>query len=283
MRSLILLCLIIPFHTFAETSLWKVSKGDAELYIGGTIHLLSQSDYPLPVEFERAYCQAQKIIFETNLAAMVQSDAQEQFLKRVMYEQGKTLKDDLKPQTYQALADYLASSGMMIEMMDQFKPPMVVISLLMSELQRLDMADTGVDVYFHQKAVADDKKLGELESLQVQLEVIENMGKNQEDEMILQTIAEMKSLPLIMNDMKKAWRTGDIKKLESIGIAPMKKDFPGLFRLLLVDRNNAWIPKIEALLATPEVEFVLVGALHLISNQGVLAKLRSLGYKVEFF
>jgi uncharacterized protein YbaP (TraB family) len=63
----------------------------------------------------------------------------------------------------------------------------------------------------------------------------------------------------------------------------MKTDFPALYQLLLVDRNNIWITKIEALLATPETEFVLVGALHLVANEGVISKLQSLGYTVELY
>ncbi|MFW5444357.1 MAG: TraB/GumN family protein [Methylococcaceae bacterium] len=283
MRYLILLCLVIPFYTAADTSLWKVSKGNSELYIGGTIHLLSASDYPLPVEFEQAYKQAQTIVFETDLTAMVQPDVQQKMIQRLMYHNGKVLKDDLRAETYQALVDYVTSKGLMIELINQFKPPLAIITLLMTELQRLGMANTGVDNYFNKKAMADGKDLDELESVQVQLDVIANMGKGQEDEMILSTIAEMKELSSIMKDMKAAWRKGDIKQLEKIGISPMKKDFPDLYRLLLVDRNNDWVPKIEALLATPETEFVLVGALHLVTKDGVISKLRAMGYKVELF
>ena len=283
MRYLILLCLMIPFHTFAETSLWKVSKGDSELFIGGTIHVLSASDYPLPMEFEQAYKQSHTIVFETDLAAMALPETQQELLQRVMYKEGRTLKDDLSAETYKALVDYAASVGLMIESLNQFKPPMVMITLLMNELHRLGMADTGVDNFFNQKAIADGKSIGELESVQVQLDVIENMGKGHEDEMILSTIAEMKELPLIMDEMKQAWRKGDMKTLEKIGVSEMKTDFPDLYRLLLVERNNAWIPKIEVMLATPEIELVLVGALHLVADEGVITRLRSLGYKVELF
>jgi uncharacterized protein YbaP (TraB family) len=283
MRYLILLCLLVPFHTFAETSLWRVSKGGSELFIGGTIHVLSTEDYPLPEEFERAYKQAEVIVFETDLVAMAQLDVQQKLLKRVMYPPGKSLRDDLNEKTYKALVDYTASTGLMIEALIQFKPPMVMITLLMAELQRLGMANTGVDNYFNSKALADGKTLAELESVEVQLDVIENMGKGQENEMILSTIEEMKELHSIMGQMKNAWRKGDVKQLEKIGILPMKADFPGLYHSLLVDRNTAWVPKIEAFLATPEVEFVLVGALHLVANEGVISKLRSLGYKVQLF
>ncbi len=283
MRYLILLWLLVSFPAFAETSLWRVSKGDSELFIGGTIHVLSNSDYPLPEEFEQAYKQANTIVFETDLIALAQPEVQQQLLQRLMYAEGKTLKDDLSEKTYKALVDYVVSTGLTIDTLNQFKPPMVMITLLMAELQRLGMANTGVDNYFNHKAVDDGKTLDELESVQVQLDVIANMGKGHEDEMILSTIAETRELASIMKEMKAAWRKGDIKQLEKIGISPMKTDFPDLYRLLLVERNNSWIPKIEAFLATPETEFVLVGALHLAGYEGLISKLQSLGYKVDFY
>ena len=50
---------------------------------------------------------------------------------------------------------------------------------------------------------------------------------------------------------------------------------------LIVKRNNAWMPKIEAMLKTKQVEFILVGALHLAGEDGVLAKLASQGYSIQ--
>lgn len=283
MRYLILLCLFTSFNVFSDTSLWRVSNGSSELFIGGTIHLLSSNDYPLPAEFEQAYKLSDQIVFETNLAAMARPDVQQQLLQRVMYKKGQSLKKTINKHTYQALAKHSASVGLDMKALDQFKPPMVILTLIMAELQQLGMTEAGVDDYFNQKAIVDAKSLGALESLQVQLNVIANMGKGHEDELIMSTIAEMKELPLVMDDMKHAWRTGNAKMLEKIGILPMRSDYPELYQSLLVDRNNAWIPKIEALLATPEVEFVLVGALHLVANEGLISRLRALGYKLELF
>ena len=283
MRFLILLCLAIPFHTFAETSVWKVSKGSSELFIGGTIHVLSADDYPLPDEFSQAYRQAQMVVLETDLAAMAKPEIQQQLIKRMRYRKGNTVKNDLSEESYKALSDYLLSIGLSIEMFKQYKVSMIVISLLMNELQRLGMANTGVDHYFNSLAKDEGKALSQLESVEVQLDVLENLGKGHEDEIILSTIKEMKELSLIMGSMKKAWRTGDTQTLEDIGLSPMKRDFPVLYQLLLVDRNNAWLPKIEALLLTPEVEFVLMGALHLVGTEGIITRLQQLGYEVELY
>lgn len=283
MRYLILLCLFVPVYTFADTALWRVSKGDAELYLGGTIHVLSASDYPLPAEFEKAYQLSQLLVLETDMAAMAKPEVQGKLLQLVMYPPGKTLKDDLKDETYSALVEYAEASGLMMQSLNQFKPSMVMITLLMTELQRLGMANSGVDSYFHNKALSEGKILGELETVEVQLNVIANLGKGHEDELILNTLDEMKQLSLTMNDLKKAWRQGDLKQLEALGLEQMKQDYPELYEILLVDRNNAWMPKIEAMLLTPEVEFVLMGALHLVSSDGVVSKLRKRGYKVERF
>ena len=283
MRYLILLCLVIPFHLFADSSVWKISKNGSQLFIGGTIHVLGADDYPLPKEFERAYQQAQTLVFETDLVAIAKPAFQKQLMQRLSYPKNHSLEDDLSPQTYQILSDYLQANGSTIKNLNQYRVPMIVISLLMSKLQQLGLAGTGVDNYFNQKAIADRKSLGQLESLQVQLDVIANIGKNYEDDMVLSTIKDMKTLAFTLQTLKKAWRTGDTQQLETVGINDMRQDYPQLYRALLVNRNNAWLPKIEHLLKTKEVEFILVGALHLVGDDSVIASLRKRGYHVELF
>ncbi len=61
----------------------------------------------------------------------------------------------------------------------------------------------------------------------------------------------------------------------------MQQDFPKLYHSLLVNRNNAWLPNIEHLLQTSELELVLIGALHLVGKEGLVAQLTALGYQVE--
>jgi len=81
--------------------------------------------------------------------------------------------------------------------------------------------------------------------------------------------------------MKQAWRRGDVSKLKELGITPFKNDFPEMHKALLIDRNNAWMPQIETMLKTRAVEFVLVGALHLAGEDGLLTQLSARGYKVR--
>src|SRR5688572_27599184 len=50
----------------AQSSIWKVTHGEDSLYVGGTVHLLRKSDFPLPVEFDVAVAAAEEIWFEVD-------------------------------------------------------------------------------------------------------------------------------------------------------------------------------------------------------------------------
>jgi uncharacterized protein YbaP (TraB family) len=61
----------------------------------------------------------------------------------------------------------------------------------------------------------------------------------------------------------------------------MNKEFPELYQSLLVQRNNNWMPKIDQYLSDKQVEFIIVGSLHLHGAEGLLKKLKDKGYLLE--
>ncbi|HWS78966.1 MAG TPA: TraB/GumN family protein, partial [Thermomonas sp.] len=63
----------------------------------------------------------------------------------------------------------------------------------------------------------------------------------------------------------------------------MARKTPESYRLLDVDRNNAWLPKIEARLKESRADdtLVVVGSLHLLGDDGLVEMLRAKGYAVE--
>jgi uncharacterized protein YbaP (TraB family) len=63
----------------------------------------------------------------------------------------------------------------------------------------------------------------------------------------------------------------------------MKRQYPQLYRHINVERNDAWVPKLEQRLRAPGKDdtLVVVGALHLLGSDGVVEKLRAKGYRVE--
>ncbi len=278
----ILLLLLIPSLTFAETSLWRISNGKDSLNLGGSVHLLGQADYPLPDEFEQAFRESGILVLETDLAALTKPEVQVNLAKRLMYQNGVTLKTKLKRETYQALLRYCRSVRFPVSALTTMKPALVVLTLTLTKLQKLGVASgTGVDQFFLQKAQAQGKPVSGLESVETQIKTLESMGEGQEDKFILSTIKDLKKTDVFLTKITKAWRFGDLSQMERIGLKPMRDEFPKLNQSLLTTRNNAWLDSIGAMLKTPQREFVLVGALHLVGEQGLLAQLKQKGYRVE--
>ena len=57
----------ISFTAQAQSSVWKVSKGNDHIFIGGTVHILPPSEFPLPTEFAVAYNKSDSIVLEAKL------------------------------------------------------------------------------------------------------------------------------------------------------------------------------------------------------------------------
>ena len=283
LRSLFVIAMLSPWSVNAETSLWRISNGSAVLFIGGTIHLLGASDYPLPQEFDQAYKKTDKLVLETDLSALSNPNVQMEMGQRLQYSDGTTLRDVLDPETYAELEQFCRYLAIPVDSFIYLKPPMVAISLMMIELQRLGLAEAGVDHFYLAKAHAEGRQVDALETLETQLSVLEKLGQGRENELIRSTLRDIRELPKIMGTLKSAWQSGDVQVLEEVGIDPMRTEFPDLYRDLLVERNNAWLPKIVEMLATPERELVLVGALHLVGQEGILEQMRKRGYFVERF
>lgn len=266
---------------FAKTSVWKVSKGDDYLYIGGTIHILGKSDYPLPIEFENSYKDVKAIILETDMQKMQSMDFQMKMIDMLSYKNGEKIQDHISKATLKSLEEYLSANGVPLFTVQNFKPGMLVSMLSVIELQKLGINAEGVDNFFNNKALNDKKTLGKLETVEQQLSFLSTMGDQDTNGFIQYSLRDLKQFPTVFKSLKNAWLEGDMVEMNKIGIQPMMNEFPDTYKSLIINRNNAWIPKIEGMIKTKEIEMILVGALHLAGPDSVLTQLEARGYEVK--
>jgi hypothetical protein len=270
----------------AESSVWKVSKyNDATndvVYVGGTIHILPVSEFPLPTEFTDAYKLTDSIVLETSLPDPKDTQFQMQMMKKMSYSKGKKLTDVLSKKTYQQLNEYISGFGGNLNDLSTFKPGFVVAMMAMMEAQRSQLSGDGVDAYFNQLASKDNKVIEYLETMDFQLDMLSNMGLGHEESFIKSSLSQMDDFKNMFTQLIKAWRAGDETKLAELVITPMKED-PKTMKLLMTDRNKNWIPHIEKMFGDKDKEFVLVGAGHLVGGKSVIALLKARGYRVEKF
>lgn len=266
---------------FAQSSVWVASKDAQSVYLGGTVHLLRPSDYPLPPQFETAYTASEQLYFETDIAGLSDMAVQARLLQQLTYKDGRSLRTVLDDSTYRALADHLATIGMPMQMLEKFKPGLLVSTLQVFEFQKLGFTPQGVDAYFNARAIGDGKALGELEPIDAQIGFIAEMGEGNESEFIRLSLEDLVEMETSMNQMIDAWRSGNDESLDTLFVNDMKEGYPELYDSLLVQRNLNWMPIIEAMFGDADTEFVLVGAAHLVGEDGLLNLLRNNGYEVR--
>lgn len=265
----------------ADTSVWVITSGSNTVYLGGTVHLLRPTDYPLPEEYEQAYQASSEIYFETDLSAMTDFSVQAQMLRQLSYDDERSLKTVLNTEAYTALSAYAEKLGLPLVMLEKFKPGMVVSTLQLLEFQKMGFTPQGVDNYFNTRAIGDAKRLGQLETIEQQIGFLAAMGEGNESEFILLSLRDLEDTEAVMEDMIGAWREGDNDKLAEMFIADMRAEAPELYDSLLLQRNLNWIPQIESMLRDADTEFVLVGAAHLVGDQGLLDLLSQKGFQVK--
>jgi uncharacterized protein YbaP (TraB family) len=100
-----------------------------------------------------------------------------------------------------------------------------------------------------------------------------------DDELVIQTVGELQQLSAKLAALVNAWKTGDEQSLEDLLLKEFK-EYPGLYRVLIVERNQRWLKRIEGYLTQPARVMVIVGAGHMVGPDGLLEALRQRGYNV---
>ncbi len=271
------------FVSGQKTSIWKISKDGRTSYLGGTVHILKASDFPLPGKYEELYEKCDKLVFEADVTAVQDPQVIQSMMSEMMYADGRTLKTELNKKNYKKVKKLAKANGLPMLALDQMKPGMLMTTFSVMELQKSGVSESGVDPYF-QNMVKEDKEnpkpIEYFETPEFQLNMLANMGMDDPNKYVKYSLKEMKKPTSDFSEMTAAWKTGDSKVFEDI-ITQMKEDDPGQYNVLLKKRNENWMPMIKEYLEDDPMEFIMVGAAHLFGEDGLLNLLEKAGYTVE--
>ncbi len=263
-----------------KSCLWSLQTNSSMVYFLGSLHLLKRDAYPLESVIEKAYATSQKIIFETDIAAMKDPVVQAKMLELGLYPEGQNLYLNLDGGTRRLLENKLSGLGLPLEHLARFKPWVVALTLASLELQRLGFdPNYGIDIHFFHRAVKDGKEIGYLEPAEYQLNLLAKMNKQDQSSFLNQTLRDLELVLQLVGEMVSYWKTGDAESLHAL-LFKSFKDYPNIHARLLIQRNKKWISKIENLMGEKKNVLVVVGVGHLVGPDGLLDLLRKRGYKL---
>lgn len=265
----------------SKSCLWEVETASTKIFLLGSLHVLKSSAYPLAVEIDRAYASSQRLVFETNIGAMMEPAIQAKMMKLGVYPEGQDLFQNISGTTRKNLEKKLQDLGLPLAYFSRFKPWFLAVTLATLELQRLGFNPLyGIDLHFYTKAQADEKELAYLESVEYQLSLLGKMNAQDQKSFLNQTLKDLDVSAQLADDMMTAWQNGAADDLYEL-LFKSFEDHPGIEDRLLTRRNKDWLPQIEKMLKAPKITMVIVGAGHLVGPEGLVELLKQKGYEVK--
>ncbi len=264
--------------------LWKVSGAQgSEIYLLGSFHLLKPSDYPLSKDVDGAFAASQRLLFELSPEEMNSPALPMQMAQAALRRDGSQLKDDLDAATWERLQAWAQANNMPIQSLGGLKPWFVGLTISVAQMTRLGLdPQAGLDRYMMDLAAKAGKPAGGLETAASQISMLDGMGVDEQRQMLREALEQVDKGDTQSRALHDAWRRGDATMLWQDMAGQMKRQYPGLYRRINVERNDAWLaPLQQRLQAGQGTTLVVVGALHLLGADGVVEKLRAQGYKVE--
>ena len=268
--------------TSPKHCLWLVeTPRNKAVFLLGSLHVLKSDAYPLANAINEAYSRSQKVVFETDLAAMTDPAIQAKMLAMGLYPEGQTLFQNISDEMRSSLKKKMADLGMPMEHYGRFRPWFMAVTMTALELQRLGFSpEYGIDVHFYGRAGSDQKEIGYLEPVEFQLDLLGKMNEQDQNAFLGQTLKDLDVAAQMADDMLKNWEKGDVDNLYAI-LFESFEGYPQIENRLIRRRNIDWVKKIEAMMAEDKNIFIVVGAGHLIGPGGVVALLKERGYKVK--
>ncbi|SMY35539.1 TraB family protein [Photobacterium malacitanum] len=266
--------LLLPFisqSALATPIVWKIYDQQREFYVLGSIHAGKEAMFPLPAIFLEQWQHADALVVEANILQQSQV--------------APTIKPPFTQQALSAtelkqLQKITTTLNISFEQLLQQPPWLTAVTLQLALADKLELkSDYGIDYVLLQRAQQQQLPILELESVSQQFNMLETLPENGTP-MLLETINEWHKTQSSLRCLVKVWQHGDGNKLEQLF---QESQFdPTTDDALIFNRNQRWA---EALVKDPTYQsgkfMVVVGAFHLIGEQGLPNLMKQQGFSVE--
>jgi uncharacterized protein len=280
-RGLFAIGLLGCLTAHAASPVWAIHGDHNTVYLAGSVHLLKSTDSALPTAFERAYAGSRTLVMEIDLGKVDPMAAATWMAGHGMLPAGTDLKTAIGAARYQRVSTEATRLGLPMEMAGQFAPWVLGLQLMDLEYAKDGFdSESGVEQQLEHRAQTDGKPTAGLETLEEQLGFFEALTPDQQTKFLDLVLSDLHDVDSDTQEVVAAWRAGNAAKLAAL-LSEEYKQFPALYRSLVTDRNKRWEPQIGKLLHDKDNYFVVVGALHLVGDGGLLELLRKDGFKVE--
>ncbi len=252
-------------------------------WLFGTIHIILEDDFFLTENTKKAFEQAERIVFEIDMNEMMGFGAQLALMSKAMMDDGLTLRDLLSEEEYALVKAHFEQIGLPLFLFERFKPMFLTVFAADTKGAPPFSQPDGMvsyEIVLMEMAHKQGKEIAGLETAEFQMSLFDSIPYETQAKMLVESIRQQNdSTATDLSQLYEWYKQGDIDKLQQ----SIEDDEMGLANyedLLLIQRNESWIPIMERMMHE-KPSFFAVGAGHLGGPKGVINLLRQAGYRVE--
>jgi hypothetical protein len=263
--------------------LWTVDDGGrTTAYLLGSIHVGTESLYPLPKAVQTAFTASDALAVEADIVKADLSSLSEVVAQKGLYRDGRRLNEVAPPGLWQKLERVCERYGLPTGVLAPQKPWLAYNTVTMLALRGEGYHERhGIDRHLLEQAHQRGMPVIELEGAEAQLGLLAGLPSDVSLELLRQTTEEILAGDIPMAEMLDAWRSGDAEAVQRVVEADLTADLQPVYDTLIVERNRTMTRRIIDELRPQRTLFVVVGAAHMPGPSGLVRALRERGYTVE--
>ena len=276
---------LLPVAALADSAghpvtMWMAEGTSNRVYLLGSVHLLRAQDHPLPQVIDDVYDDAETLYMELDMDDIDPLLMQATINQLGMLDEGTSLQDVMGDDLYAEARAMAAELEIPLEMLERTEPWLAAITIEQLALARIGFNPSyGVEMHLLKKAASDGKTILGFESVEQQLAYLDGLSPEAQRALLMQTLSESATIREVMDDLILAWRSGDIDYLEQTLLDDVS-GYPELYDTIVANRNRLWVDTIDELLEQGEDYLVIVGALHLVGEDGLPQLLQQRGVRI---
>jgi uncharacterized protein YbaP (TraB family) len=266
---------------------WQVesaSRTGGRAWLLGSVHAGSP-DLEFDPAVESAFAASEALVIEADITASQKGDGfgfVQRLLAMATLPEGETLDQLLPPPTWERLGSFLRERGQPVEPMRRFEPWLVmtmVTSYLFAEAGL--PAEGGVDLRFVARAEGH-LPIVALETPEFQLSLLDALPIDVQARMLTEVLDHQSATAAHSAKLFEAWRAGDLDVIEAEVLGPGRSDpkLRDFHDRVYLERNRAMAARIDELLREEKTWFVVVGAGHMVGDEGIPTLLERRGHRV---
>ncbi len=283
MKRTFIVCCAVAFSLALQAQLlWEISGNQlqAKSYLFGSHHLVPITFLDSVAGIYPAFNSCKNVVGEIILDDL---SVVQKMQQAAVITSGRTTKDLLTAEQYAVCDSVLTSTlGMGLAQLQFFKPAMVenIYVLTVYEKYFPKDEDFQVDTYFQKVGKKSGKRLFSLETVEEQIRLLlDSKTLEEQAASLYKTLTSTEYIVEQVKQLNACYLKQDLECLLAMSNADSMMSADE--RWAMIDaRNLRWAEQLPAQLEKGG-NFIVVGALHLAGDNGLIALLRKQGYKVK--